>query len=194
MNSLQCTMYKNPLKNLLSPKIYRGVFPSLIFLFFACEIPTEVYDNPLDVENDVFDTPAMVFFPDTVTVNVGGSVTLNVFAMEITNLSGSHIQVNYNKNKLQLLSVNEGEFFSGADNLIFIFENDPTTGTIDIYTSFLGGDTISVSGTGSLANLVLTATSSGMSSVTYTGACEFADPDDNPIEIKGFGEGVVNAQ
>ena len=34
----------------------------------------------------------------------------------------------------------------------------------------------------------------GVSSLTYSTDCELADPDDNPIEIKGFGEGEVNAQ
>jgi len=190
MDNLQCKMYNYG----MGQRGLRAMGLVIAFLFMACEIPTEVYENPLDVENGVFEMPALVFFPDTVDVNIGGSVTLKVFAMEVNNLSGSHIQVSYNKNKLQLLSVNEGDFFSGAEDLIFLTENNPATGVLDIYTSFLGGDTVSVSGTGSLADLVLTATSSGMSSVTYTGACELANPDDNTIEIKGFGVGVVDAQ
>lgn len=174
--------------------IYYSVLVFALVFFISCDIPPENYDNPLDVTNEVFEMPALVFFPDTAEVNVGSSITIKVFAMEVNNLSGSHIQVSYNKNKLQLLSLNAGDFFSGASELIFITENDPTSGTLDIYTSFLGGDTVSVSGTGSLADLVLTATSSGVSKVTYTGECELADPDDNLIEIKGFGEGVVNAK
>jgi len=35
---------------------------------------------------------------------------------------------------------------------------------------------------------------SGYEKVYNCTDCELADPDDNPIEIKGFGEGVVNAQ
>ena len=31
-------------------------------------------------------------------------------------------------------------------------------------------------------------------SLTFDSACELVDPDDNPIQIRGFGEGVVNAQ
>jgi hypothetical protein len=43
-------------------------------------------------------------------------------------------------------------------------------------------------------NIVFSASASGTSSLIYSTDCELADPDDNPIEIKGFGEGVVNAQ
>jgi len=43
-------------------------------------------------------------------------------------------------------------------------------------------------------NIVFSASASGVSSLTYSSDCELVDPDDNPIEIKSFGEGVVNAQ
>ena len=70
------------------------------------------------------------------------------------------------------------------------------TGTIEINTSFLGSDSVSVSGTGSLASIVFTSTTDGQSSLerVFDTSCEFVDPSDNPILIKGFGEGVVNAQ
>ncbi len=34
----------------------------------------------------------------------------------------------------------------------------------------------------------------GQSLLQYMPESELADPDDNPIEIKGFGEGVIDAQ
>ena len=52
---------------------------------------------------------------------------------------------------------------------------------------------MSVSGTGSLAEIIFTSLQAGESSLTFDAVCELVDPDDNPIEIKGFGEGVVNA-
>jgi hypothetical protein len=181
---------------LMKKQLYTG-FLVACFLFVSCEVPTENFDNPLDsetAEEEGFETPALVFFPDEVSVNVGGSVTLEVFAMEVENLAGSHIQLDYDKNKLQLLSLNPGDLFAGASELIFLYEDDPATGTIDIFTSFLGDDTVSVSGTGSLASLVMTTTTTGQSTVTYSTECELVDPDDVAIEIKGFGVGVVNAQ
>jgi len=43
-------------------------------------------------------------------------------------------------------------------------------------------------------SIVFSASAGGVSSLTYSSDCELADPDDNAIEIKGFGFGVVNAQ
>ena len=185
----------------MNPKLMKKLlFPGFLvacFLLVSCEVPTESYDNPLDTETaeeEGFETPALVFFPDEVSANVGASVTLEVFAMEVENLAGSHIQLDYDKNKLQLLSLNSGDLFAGASELIFLYEDDPASGTIALYTSFLGGANISVSGSGSLASLVMTTMTAGQSTVTYSTECELVDPDEVAIEIKSFGEGVVNAQ
>jgi len=75
--------------------------------------------------------------------------------------------------------------------LTFGFSQDRTEYTVD-GNVFLE-DSL-VSGTGSFMNIVFSASASGTSSLIYSTDCELADPDDNPIEIKGFGEGVVNAQ
>ena len=60
------------------------------------------------------------------------------------------------------------------------------TGTIEI-TSFLGSDSVSVSGTGSLTSIVFTSTTDGQSSLVFDTSCEFVDPNDNPILIKVWG-------
>ena len=66
---------------------------------------------------------------------------------------------------------------------------------MEINTSFLGSDSVSVSGTGSLASIVFKSMADGESSLNFDdAACEFVDPDDSVIEIKGFGVGAVNAQ
>ena len=51
-----------------------------------------------------------------------------------------------------------------------------------------------LSGTGSLAQIVFTSITAGTSNLTYGLDCELVTPGDDAIEIKGFGEGVVNAQ
>ena len=60
--------------------------------------------------------------------------------------------------------------------------------------SFLGIDSVSVTGTGNLAYLIFSTTAPGQSSLQYTSECELVDPDDNTLEIKGFGEGIVDAK
>ena len=160
-------------------------------------MPTETYDNPLDIEEiekEGIETPALVFFPDSVSVKVGGTVSIQVFALEVENLGGSYVQINYDKNKLSLGSVSVGDFFQGVADPIFLYEDNDGSGTIDIFTSFLGTDSVSVSGTGNLAYLIFSTTAPGLSSIQYTSECELVDPKDNRIEINGFGEGVVDAR
>ena len=78
---------------------------SLTLLFTSCSKDvagtSNVFSNPLDpvtAEEVGFLTPAIVFFPSEVTVaEVYEEVTLDVHAMEVSNLGGAHIQVSYNK-------------------------------------------------------------------------------------------------
>jgi len=170
---------------------------SILFVF-SCnnEIPEEpVFDNPLDEEEVSYETPALTLFPVAVETSAGSSFPMDVFVLEVENLSGSFVRLNYDKSKLQVLSVNVGGVFNDATQTpIFIAEDDNQNGWIDINTSFLGNDSIAVSGTGSLAEIVFTSLSAGESNLTFDASCELVDPDDNAIEIKGFGVGVVNAQ
>ena len=170
-----------------------------LLLSFSCEVevPTEVFDNPLDTEaaeEKGIETPALVFFPDSVSVNAGGTVSLQVFALEVVNMGGVHIQISYDNTKLSFSSVSAGVFLKGASQPLFVVDDDPSSSTLDIYTSFLGTDSTSISGTGSLASLVIDTKAPGQSVLKYTSGSELVDPDDNSIEIKGFGEGLINAE
>lgn len=163
------------------------------------KVPTQIYDNPLDTlatggEGPSIETPALVFFPAQSSVNLGFSVTLSVYALEVYDFAGGHIIVQYDKNRLSLLSITEGNFFENGLETIFLYDDHPATGTLDIYTSYLGSDTVSVNGTGSLADLVFTTLSAGQSILTYSDASLLVDPDNNPIVIAGFGPGVINAR
>ena len=158
---------------------------------------SDVFTNPLDpetAEETGFLTPAVVFFPATATTSVGGGVTLDIHAMEVDSIAGSHIQVSYNKAKLTLLSLSQGSFYDGAPEMLFYYEDDTNVGLIDIYSGFLGVDSASVSGTGQLASMVFTTISAGVSIVAFTDASEFVDPLDNSIEILGFGTSEVVAE
>ena len=180
----------------------------ILYLVIACTIlftsctndvagTSDVFTNPLDpvtAEETGFETPAVVFFPATATTSVGGGVTLDIHAMEVDSIAGSHIQVSYNKAKLTLLSLSQGSFYDGAPEMLFYYEDDTNVGLIDIYSGFLGVDSASVSGTGQLASMVFTTISAGVSTVAFTDASEFVDPLDNPIEILGYGISEVVAE
>ena len=169
----------------------------LLFLF-SCgkDIPEEdVFDNPLDEDEVTYETPALTFYPVDISIDLGSSQTVDVFVLGIENLAGSYVRISYDKLKLSVLSMTVGEFFADAVQApVFIAENDAENGIVEINTSFLGSDSVSVSGTGSLASIVFQSTTDGESSLLFDPDCEFVDPNDNAIVIKGFGVGVVNAQ
>ena len=172
-------------------------FAAGLVAFMSCtqEIPPEdVFENPLDEEEVTYETPALTFYPVDITIALGASQTVDVFVLGIENLAGSYVRLSYDKNKLSVLSMSVGEFFTDAVQApVFLAEDDQTNGVIEINTSFLGSDSVSVSGTGSLASIVFQSKTDGQSSLTFDQSCEFVDPNDDPIEIMGFGVGVVNA-
>ena len=183
--------------------------PGLCLLFFilSCSIPTEINDNPLDPEEAellAFETPALVCFPASQTIPTG-PVTIKLFAMGVTDLSGAYIRVKYNKAKLNYTQTISGDFFADAQDPIFFYEHNSTEGTITVTTSFLGSDSVAVDGTGSLAEFQFTATSVGTSmlsivrdstgfTATDSSICELVGSNDQPIEILGYTDGVIIAQ
>lgn len=167
-------------------------------LLFSCgkEIPEEdVFENPLDEDEVTYETPALTFYPLDISIDLGSSQTVDIFVLGVENLAGSYVKLSYDKSKLSVLSFSVGDFFiDAAQAPVFIAENDAENGIVEINTSFLGSDSVSVSGTGNLASIVFQLTTDGQSSLTFDTSCEFVDPDDNAIDIKGFGVGVVNAK
>ena len=171
-----------------------------VLLSFACdigEVPDLGLTNPLDSETAAetgMSTPALVFFPDSVSVSLGLSVPTKVYAMEVENLGVAHVQFSYNPDLLSVTSITAGDFFQGSQDPIFLVEDDAEAGTIDIYTSFLGAEATSVSGTGSLAVITFSTKAAGKTILEYSTDSILLDPDSNPIDIKGYGEGVIDAQ
>ena len=95
--------------------------------------------------------------------------------------------------KISIGNVNAGDFFGSTP--IFIYEDDPENGLLNIYSSFLGSDSSStVSGTGNLATLVLGTITAGQSTLNYTVETQIVDAQDNPVVLNGLGEGVIDVQ
>ena len=178
---------------------YRSFLLIGLFCLFSCDLdmPEEVYDNPLDLDINAaqgINLPALIFNPSEVTTTSGSNVTIQVFALEVNEVAGVHIQVQYSKNKLSVSSVSPGEFLQeGAQDPIFWYDNDAISGLLDIYCTYLGDDT-NVSGTGPVAYIIFAATAPGQGFLEYTSECELVDKDDVKIQLNGLGQGVVNAQ
>jgi hypothetical protein len=166
-----------------------------LLLLIACEIPTESYENPLDEEaasDKGIETPALVFFPDVITVNSGATFTVFVYGLMFENLAGSSIWIEFDKNRVQVSSVIKGDIFVDSQNEpIFFTELNNEDGLINITTSFLGSDSTAIDVTGSIAQLTFTTVATGASTITFGSQCEMVNPDDEALEIKGFGEASI---
>jgi len=158
----------------------------------GCELPTVIYDNPLDTST--LETPSLIFFPNQADVGVGNTVTFQVMVVKANDLGGAQIEIEYNTTRLLLNTVTIGDYLKDDTDPLFIYDNDSDNGLVSIYTSYLGSDSTESNVAGNIAYLVFTAITPGESILSFTNTCELADPDDNILQIMSYGEGVVNAQ
>ena len=174
-------------------KIY-AIF--LIFVFLGCENNVtgldDILDNPLDPNEVDYEVPAFVFYPAQFDVSLGASFQAEVYAMGAQNLLGVNVVLEYNPNKLSLQNVNNGGLATGTNPMFFTDTDTP--GQVEIVAVYINSDSSSVDGNIKIAELVFSTTSIGSSTLDFLPECEMLDPDDNLIEIKGFAQGVVNAQ
>ena len=169
---------------------------SLLSVFLGCELSDEVFENPLD--RDVaaqkgVNPPALVFYPDAVTTNVGGSAAMSVYALDISGVGMAEIIVNYNQNKVSVSSVSKGELFQGGNQPFFHYEDDGA-GVLIVYVGYLGPDGNSVNGTGNIANIVFSTLSAGQSEVSISNSSKILDSDAKTITLNGYGKGMIDAQ
>ena len=167
--------------------------------FFSCtnDVPDpnseDLFDNPLDAEEAEYDLPALTFFPVEINATAGGIFIVDIFAMGFDNLAGANIRVSFDENRVQSSSVIPGTIFQDVgQDPIFFSELNAESGWINITTSFLGSNSSSVNtSAASIAQLTFTATTTGESQILFDAQCEMVDPDDETIEVKGFGEVTI---
>ena len=160
----------------------------------SCELGEVDLNNPLDTQANAekgINPPALVFSPSSVSTSIGGNAILRVYAMEVTGVAGIHAKIQYDNTKLNVSTVSPGTFFNSTQAPIFIYEDN--VGVLDIFTFYMGSDKTK-DGTGDVALITFRPILAGQSQVQFTAESELLDPQDVPIEIKGLGTGVVNAQ
>ena len=172
----------------------KPVIAIFILGLLSCELGEVDLNNPLDTDANAekgINPPALVFSPSSVNTSVGGNAIFRVYAQEVTGVAGIHAKIQYDNTKLAVSSVSAGTFFSSTQPPIFIYEDN--AGVLDIFTFYMGSDKTK-DGTGDVALITFRPTLAGQSQVQFTDESELLDSQDVPIEIKGLGTGVVNAQ
>lgn len=169
----------------------------LIFLLIGCQldIHDNAYDSPFDIDGNkkqgIF-PPALVLYPKEINASVQETVEMQVYAIDVNNLSGAHAAINYDFTKLKVVDVKPGKFFKSAQEPFFIY--DDNEGVLNIFTSYLGIER-KVGGSGDLAIITFKLKDSGESIISFNrNESELLDEDDIRITIKGFGQGSINAK
>ena len=118
---------------------------------------------------------------------------MDVYAMGFDNLAGANIRVSFDENRVQSSSVIPGTIFQdGSQDPIFFSELNAESGWINITTSFLGDNSSFVNtSAASIAQLTFTATATGESQIRFAAECEMVNPNDEAIEVKGYGEAII---
>ena len=85
-----------------------------------------------------------------------------------------------------------GEIFNASNPPVFVYD-DNGSGTLDIYSFYMGSDKIK-SGTGDIALIVFNTKIPGDGTIDVTSESELLDENGQLIPIQSFGSGVISAQ
>ena len=163
-------------------------------LVSSCTIHKKDFDNPVDFkanEEKGIGAPTLVFYPITQTKSLADSIIVGAFIVfkedSMKSFAGVHLQVVFPATFLEFDTVTPGVFITDTLKAtpLFTYTFDGTN-TVDIFTYFLDTLKTDLIGTGHLANIIFSATSTGNDSIRYNlNSCELIDHNDVVIDLKG---------
>ena len=163
------------------------VLAVIVSLFAAWQVPRNAQAEGTGAST----TTTMVrISPTTQTVDVGDTVTIEVWVDDVTNLGGYQFTVNFDPSILQATGSSDGGFLGSTGRSVVPLSPkiDNSAGTITVGAlSFGSGD--GPSGSGKLATVTFSAAGGGTSALTLSDV-SLTDPDGNTIE-SGTSDGEV---
>ena len=138
---------------------------------------------------DAVEDSSLRLYPLRHIISVDSTVTCHIMAEEVDSLMSATITLSYDVAALEIISVSQGDMFAGTGESVFIDEDG--SGTITIHTMFMGGDTPYVSGTGSLAVIVVKALAVGSHTLSLDGTQVFKTHTNRSITITETVNGLV---
>jgi hypothetical protein len=131
-----------------------------------------------------------MFYPRRHLASVGETVTFQILAEEVEDLTAAEFTISFDTTDLEIISITQGSMFTESGESIFHAENGP--GTLTILTAILGGENPSVSGTGDLVTIEVSVVQTGETELTFDGSEIFRDPENNNLSILESVNGLIS--
>ena len=163
----------------------------LIFILSCTDLDYPM-DNWIDVPLQEMEPPAVFFNPHEINVSVGDTFAINLYVLQVDNVAGVHLHVQYAPENLQLLDIEVGELFIDAYDTLFFWDSNDAY--LDVYSLYLATDEYTYSsGTASIATAYFRARDPGGSDLIYLRPqTRMVTPDNQPITIKSYGKAIIN--
>jgi len=157
-------------------------------------------DDPQIINFTVDDLtgPALTLLPRYSVGQLNEVVEIEIVAHEVTNLALVKAILSYDPNFLTVNSVtvyeSESLLASNGGTVIPFYSVDSNQGIITIEVGVATGSPNSVSGTGGIAKVGFTPTTSQLTSISFELSSEFRNSDNTTIQINDFGNGSIYVQ
>ena len=162
----------------------------MIFIL-SCTDSDYPMDNWIDVPLQELEPPAVFFNPHEINVSVGDIFAINLYVLQVDNVAGVHLHVQYAPENLQLLDIEVGELFIDAYDTLFLWDSNEAS-YLDVYSFYLADEYTYSSGTASIATAYFRAKNSIDSELIYLQPwTRMVTPNNEPIIIKSYGKATI---
>ena len=168
-------------------------FAGTVMMIFTLTCADSDYpmDNWIDVPLQELEPPAVFFNPHEINVSVGDTFAINLYVLQVDNVAGVHLRVQYVREDLQFLDMELGELFIDAYDTLFFWDST-VDGFLDVYSFYLANEYTYSSGTASIATAHFRARESGNSDLIYLRPeTRMVTPDNEPIIINSYGNATI---
>ena len=125
--------------------------------------------------------PALMFYPRRHMTTQGSTVTFQVIAEEVYDLTGMEMVISYNPAHIGVEAVRQGSLFTGFGDVVFFSEDQPGAGRLTITCGIWGGELPSFTGTSAIAEIDVQLKIQDDTTLEFNGSELLRDPNNDPI-------------
>ena len=101
----------------------------------SCDDSDYPMDNWVDIPLQTMEPPAVFFNPHEINVTVGDTFAINLYALEVENVAGIQLRIQYLRENLDFLDMDVGELFIDGYDTLFFWDSTEAS-YLDIYSFY----------------------------------------------------------